>query len=658
MKANEINNELDNTKNKANYEIKNTKIIEENKNIIVYGIENMEKKEKIENNSIIKNENFKNEKNPNPQKTSIKENLLNEIKYGIDENGNPMDVDEYYKNIYNKTKRPRPIAYIVKDNNDNNILVDLNGNKIIDKNKEGDYELPFQFKILIKDFDVKHPELRINGERIYSFDNNKKNKIINDIDEKIENKNNLDFKKEEIVDEISFQIDSTETDDVTSSKTNNNINSFFKRNMLNKKEYMNIWKYRYGQYNSNNITTNNLKRENSISVSKDKNMNQNRTKNLSFSRSISPIDQEIISRTSSILNLNTHLIHFKNNSTKNNVIFRDKYNLKKIKDNNNSKKEVYKIYINNDYYNKDHILSSSPDKNTKKTYFMNSKKRNINCKIRNNIILSSLNSQRKIINDCNYCTKTNKYYSLNNYINNSINKRNTLTKLFTSPSSDISKNKKKGIFYDLNKKINKSNFYSYSNDVNNNNHSCINRVKNKLINKDLMFKLNKNEIFENKIQKSKNINTISFANINNKEGKNNSKSKKGNLILHSSIRTIEFSENSIIDNNNKENNVYGKETDKIKDIKNKKINKNNKINKLLKKIPIFPKKKNKNSMKRYSILTKEANDMITNYFSRKTIQINKIGIRNNSFLNNENINNINFSSIIKKKNQSYNKKNK
>jgi hypothetical protein len=391
-------------------------------------------------------------------------------------------------------------------------------------------------------------------------------------------------------------------------------------------------------------------------VSKDKNMNQNRTKNLSFSRSISPIDQEIISRTSSILNLNTYSIHFKNNSTKNNVIFRDKLNLNKNKDNNNSKKEVNKIYINNDYYNKDHILSSSPDKNTKKNYFMNSRKRNYNCKIRNNIILSSLNSQRKIINDSNYYTKTNKYYSLNNYINNSISKNNTLTKIFTSPSSDISKNKKKGIFYNSNKKINKSNFYSYSHDLNNNNHSCINRVKNNLINKDLLIKINRNEIFDNKVKKTKNINTISFANINNKEGKNKSRSKKRNLILHSSIRTIEFSENSIIDNNNKENNVYGKETNKNKVIKNKKINKNNKINKLLKKIPIFPKKKNKNNMERYSILTKEANDMITNFFSKKIIQMNKIGIRNKTFLNNENINNINFSSIIKKKNQSYNKK--
>ena len=50
-------------------------------------------------------------------------------------------------------------------------IVDLNGNKII-KSKEGDYEFPFQLKLLIKEFDVKHPELRLTGERIYSSDEN------------------------------------------------------------------------------------------------------------------------------------------------------------------------------------------------------------------------------------------------------------------------------------------------------------------------------------------------------------------------------------------------------------------------------------------------------------------------------------------------------
>ena len=107
------------------------------------------------------------------------------IIYGIDESGNPMNIKEYYKSInesvYSNTntsifsgltsmtnnKLKRPIAYITKDEDGNNILVDLKGNVITQKNKEGDYDFPLELHVIIKDFDVKHPELRVNGERYY-----------------------------------------------------------------------------------------------------------------------------------------------------------------------------------------------------------------------------------------------------------------------------------------------------------------------------------------------------------------------------------------------------------------------------------------------------------------------------------------------------------
>ena len=649
MNSNEIKI-FDNSKNKDNNVKKNTILIEENrnKNIFFFGAENMEKKENIDNNITIKKENL----NFN-ESVSYHENILKEVKYGIDENGNPMNVNEYYKNIGNKSKRPRPIAYIIKDNNNDNILVDLNGNKIMNKNKEGDYEFPFQYKILIKDFDVKHPELRITGERIYSIDNNKKNKINNDNMEKNETKKNIDCKKEEIVDEISFQIDSTETDEITSSKTKNNINYYIKRNFMNKKECMNIWKYRYGNYNNNNIKTNKLKREKSIPTRKEYNFIQKRIKNLSFSKSMKPNNQEIITRTNSILNSNNCTIDLKKNLTKNKENIIEKYSLKENM-NNNPKKELKKIFINRDYYNKNNNISSIPNININKTYFINSKKRKHNSKIRNNIILSSVNSQKKIINNKNYYTKGSKYSLSYNYINNSINKSNISSKVFTSPSSNISKNKKKGIFNDLNHKNNKSNIFSFSNDIINNNHTIINRVKKNLMNKDLMIKLNRNEVF--KIKNTKFINKSSNESINKEENIHPNK-KRRDLLLHSSIRTIEFSENSIIDCSIKDN-VYLKETQNKRKNNNKTINKANKISKLLKKIPMFPKKKNKKSMKQCSILTKEANDMIIDYLSKKNKSINRKSARNNSFLINENINKIYSTHIINRKNKSYNKEKK
>ena len=84
-------------------------------------------------------------------------------------------------------KLKKPIAYIIKDENNNNILIDLKGNKITTKNKDGDYDFPLQLHVIIKDFDVKYPELRVNGERYYKDNNN----IIEDIKitEEIEKEN-------------------------------------------------------------------------------------------------------------------------------------------------------------------------------------------------------------------------------------------------------------------------------------------------------------------------------------------------------------------------------------------------------------------------------------------------------------------------------------
>ena len=57
-----------------------------------------------------------------------------------------MNIKDYHKNINNKgSKKKRPIAYIIKDQNNNNILIDLKGNKILQKDKEGDYVNSYMF---------------------------------------------------------------------------------------------------------------------------------------------------------------------------------------------------------------------------------------------------------------------------------------------------------------------------------------------------------------------------------------------------------------------------------------------------------------------------------------------------------------------------------
>ena len=253
----------------------------------------------------------------------MKPKILKNAKYGIDENGNPVNILEYYKTINTvDNKKPRLIAYIKEDNgNNNNELFDLNGNKIENKNKEGDFEFPFALNILIKNFDVQHPELRIHGERKY--------------------KDNIDFKDNQINnsgkknEEISLPIDSSRTSDIKfqMNNSNNEINKFEKNlfKLKNKKiqdKFMKIMEYKYGgnrSYKYFNFESENNKHEN-LKLKNGKN--------------------HIISRTNRILytNFNKNL-SYKNKTKSNRLIIR-----------NNTNKE--NISINNDYYAMNNISSS------------------------------------------------------------------------------------------------------------------------------------------------------------------------------------------------------------------------------------------------------------------------------------------------------------
>ena len=229
--------------------------------------------------------------------------------------------------------KKRLVAYIIKDENNENVLVNLNGNKII-KNKEGDYEFPFQIKLLIKDFDVMHPELRLTGERIYNPEDSLKmslsqvpNKCTNTcnnmpIDNDKIKTNNLvksDSKmsplgnKDHLVEEISLQIDSIETSDNTSLRITNNSNNIvkfiYKNNLRNKNDENDIYKLRYGKSKDMTIKS---KERNKNSYEKNLiNYSYNRSKNSIFD------NKEIILRTNSILNKNKSNDNIFSNSNNN-----------------------------------------------------------------------------------------------------------------------------------------------------------------------------------------------------------------------------------------------------------------------------------------------------------------------------------------------------
>ena len=335
--------------------------------------------------------------------------LKRNIKYGIDETGNPMDVNQYYKNINNKTiNKKRLVAYIIKDENNENVLVDLNGNKII-KNKEGDYEFPFQLKLLIKDFDVKHPELRLIGERIYSTEDSLKmnlsqvphqspnifkNRPIDNDKIKMNNLVKSDSKisslgnKEHLLEEISLQIDSIETSDNTSLRiTNNNnniVNYIYKNNLRNKNDENDIYKLRYGKSRDK---ANKSKERNKNSYEKNLiNYSHNRSKNSIFN------NKEIILRTNSILNINKSNDNIFSNRNNNINIFN---NL--TQSFNQSKNIENKISNNKNYYYPLNKKNHSPIKNKNRTTY----NKNHILNNRNIINNSILNSEASIANNIN-----------------------------------------------------------------------------------------------------------------------------------------------------------------------------------------------------------------------------------------------------------------
>ena len=225
-------------------------------------------------------------KNDNPPVLKIKvpKDILNDskkdIKYGINEEGNPVDITS---KIYNG----KIIAYIKpkKNKTEKNTLVDINFIKI-PKNNEGNYIYILKNEkdnttktILIKDFDVQNPELKVNeiypnqvtsntNSEDIQADNTNTNNNNSSLKRNIYNKSNDDIKR-------ILNID------------NNYNNKYTPDNLLNYNNLMSIWRQRYGKksplYHKINLDlNNNCKRE-----------NENNAK--------------MVKRTNSILKMNDHI---------------------------------------------------------------------------------------------------------------------------------------------------------------------------------------------------------------------------------------------------------------------------------------------------------------------------------------------------------------
>ena len=560
------------------YLINNNILSSENNNILI----NQNKKKIIEetNNNKISLNSYKNNIISFGIGNKINQHY-HQIKYGIDENGNPINIKEYYKSINDSVnlnsnssmksgisnftqKLKKPIAYITKDENNNNILVDLKGNKITTKNKEGDYDFNLQLHVIIKDFDVKHPELRINGERNY---NNESMDEINE--EPSENIKDQDKNKEKYFSHINNDI-SDSLSNINFNLNNNNENnglisgscfSSSVRNDLDKiifrtntDTYNNIGKYNniLGKNSRNNkivLRTKNILTNNSSSTFKNNISGQNNAY-ISFG---------LVKESKSFNKNKSQIIPLKRSNTANSnfINFKNQRENNKKQDTKNKKKVIKLLLINNYNSNKnkesqiirnkyDHPkIMGNDDKKTKKKANcprkINSEKNTIQKNLHNFYNNKKLATSSTLLNNniINKSIKLSKNYFVIKH-KKSVSNSKLIKKNYKRPNKRVN-------FIQINDKNNSSTknntIIDNKKESNpNNNSNIINKItKRKVLKKDLSQKSKKIEI-----QKKEKILNLQNMLKKNKSSHMHILSEEANNMIRS------FSKNNI----GKENQLY------------------------------------------------------------------------------------------------------
>ena len=541
-------------------------------NIEKLNIKNMEANKKIigqKENSIVNND----------SKKDLDEKFLENIEYGIDETGNPIDAKNYKEEISQNSnyKIKKIIAYIIiSKEKGKNHLIDLKGN-IIPKREDGDFYYNYNgVNIIIKNFDVQNPKLRVFGARkryssiFYDDDivpqGSKQKNQISPGDKKImlfnQIKNNIYYENKNIF-KNNRQSPMINRKNYREKILNVNINKKAKEQSLNmslNKHNKNEENKRIFHYNKNKKDF--IYRKTPLEKMKDLdviNLSQNIEKNV-----------DSIKRTNIILN-NNELRNSQNNKINPNLI---------------------NIFMNNKGYGNLTWRNNRTPSPLKKEMISVPQELNDKTKVAQHKIYK-LKKEIEIYNNNNNVLNIS---SMNvNINNNSIIKRNKNNHPFKYSSSFIKNNS-------INKKINP--FQKKSQSIKNNLDETINNISNSK--KQIKY------------------------NSNNTMQKNNKSFINKNREFLSSIN----SKRNIINGNYYNYNAYN---NKIGILNNSNIiyNSTNEENKLnLKKIELNKKFKIATSPNRSfkcSVLSKEANEVITDYSnSRKNINkkvIQKINLQ-------------------------------
>ena len=417
------------------------------------------------------NESIQNKENQSlPFGMQIPKELFDQIEYGIDENGNPFNIKQINKDTNNK----KPIALIIqKETKDQNYLIDLQGKKI-PKLEDGYFSYKNNnIRVIVQDFDVQHPELRVYGTR------NKNSLTLNE-DEKTEekeekeenninenknyslalNKKTLNFKRNSPI-KIK-NINAPKSDNRIKYNINRNKKQIAYKRMVPMPNPPPTFQY-LGHKFTNNYTinrTSNILNKSSSTISHH---------NRSYTKSYSKNDL-----------INIKYDHFKLNNTERNIISVtpsreiknvsytssriNLLNYKRNKKKGGSFNNLSKVMnLNNIIYRNSQSLKSLPSSNFKENNTnsdFNSNKKSINSNYSSQVIKNFKNSQSSYDVSGTIDNISNKI----KYIKNKINNTNKI--ITHTPTSTISTNNSQ--INNASKEYNYFNVYSSINKINNN----------------------------------------------------------------------------------------------------------------------------------------------------------------------------------------------
>ena len=646
--------------------------IEKNKNENENKTINEEKENTSLNSNIIQND-IVNNKPEKDEKIDIDSNINNNIdnnkktliekaEYGIDETGNPLSIKNYNEEITKNDKIKKLIAYIIpSDEKGKNYLVDLKG-EIIPKMDDGDFNYKYNnIRIIIKNFDVQNPKLRVFGARqryssiLYEEENNFPQNEKTEKDEINENNNNR-FLFNKIKDNINFE---NEKINYIVSKYSpiTNRNNFFEQKLndnIKNNKYFNKWMNKYSPIterrriylydkNDKDILIQNfpLKRknnENIIDISED-NERSNLLQKTSF----------ILNRNANrnlVLNNKKHIEKIKNNSNFKNIFLEKKQIDNNTWRNNRTPSPNLITPIINEYIYQPERVKNNSNTSRINIYKVQRLKKSGIGNFRNYFKLNIENN-----NNSNQCYSSSEKEVLKNsyssYFNNTFFKRSNPILITNDKQMVKSSNSSFYKFYNnknninnLNKKNNPHPLLKKS--LSTNNHQLtmtLNSIANNIkkiennIKSTLQKLINKNRVLNNNIEKSKDDNEIMSYN----EKKNRNYKNLPNFFSYKPYKR----------------NI-------LKYISNNNVNSERKIN--LRKIPLQKKYKISTSPNRNfqcSVLSNEANNMIKDYTNKSITQRNINENSNKKFniynfmKNDENKNKI--ISLIKKSQNKMNK---